>query len=120
MSAHWPKSPAELVDRFTAVVTGIDGLEQRQMFGYPAAFIGGHLTTSLHRADWAVRLGAAVAEERRAAGWAAFAPMPDRPMREYVTLPPEVAQDPDEARGWVEQAADYVRTLPPKAARQPR
>ena len=41
-------------------------------------------------------------------------------MPEYVTLPPEVAQDPDEARGWVEQAADYVRTLPPKAARQPR
>jgi hypothetical protein len=34
--------------------------------------------------------------------------------REYLALPPEVVDDPDEARAWVERAAAYVRTLPAK------
>ena len=32
-------------ERFEAAVAGIEGLEQRKMFGYPAGFIGGNLTT---------------------------------------------------------------------------
>jgi hypothetical protein len=39
-------------------------------------------------------------------------------MREYVTLPGDVVADPDAARAWVERAAAYVATLPPKAARK--
>ncbi len=117
MHDDWAKSPADLVERFGAAVAGIDGLERRQMFGYPAAFIGGNLTTSLHRDSWVVRLNEADREERFTAGWAGFSPMPGRSMREYVTLPAEIAADPDAAREWVERAAAYVRTLPPKPPR---
>ena len=39
-------------------------------------------------------------------------------MRGYVVMPAEVADDPDAARGWVERAAAYVRTLAPKAAKK--
>jgi len=49
MSTPWRKSPPELVERFETAVAGIEGLEQRQMFGYPASFIGGNLTSSLHQ-----------------------------------------------------------------------
>jgi TfoX/Sxy family transcriptional regulator of competence genes len=114
-STSWPKSPQDLQDRFAAAVAGIDGMEQRQMFGYPAAFIGGNLTTSLHRESWIVRLPDAERQECLDAGWSPFEPMPGRPMRGYVAMPDAVAADPDEARGWVERAATYVRTLPPKA-----
>ena len=114
-STSWPKSPQDLQDRFAAAVAGIDGMEQRQMFGYPAAFIGGNLTTSLHQESWIVRLPDAERQECLDAGWSAFEPMPGRPMRGYVAMPDAVAADPDEARGWVERAATYVRTLPPKA-----
>ena len=114
MHDDWPKSPAALVERFGVAVAGIEGLELRQMFGYPAAFIGGHLTTSVHRDSWVVRLDEVDREGRFAAGWSGFAPMPGRPMREYVTLPAEIAADPADAREWVERAAAYVRTLPPK------
>jgi TfoX N-terminal domain len=92
-----------------------EGLEQRQMFGYPAGFIGGNKTTGLHQESWIVRLPDAERQERLDAGWATFEPMPGRPMREYVALPDRVAADPDQARAWVERAAAYVRTLPPKA-----
>ncbi len=38
----WRKAPPELIDRFAAAVAGVEGLEQRQMFGYPAAFMRGN------------------------------------------------------------------------------
>ena len=44
--------------------------------------------------------------------------MAGRPMRGYVVLPADVAEDPDQARSWVERAATYVRTLPPKAPKK--
>ena len=111
----WRKAPTDLKERFEAAVAGIDGLEQRQMFGYPAGFIGGNMTTGLHQESWIVRLPDAERRERLDAGWSVFEPMPGRPMREYVALPEEVVADPDQARAWVERAAAYVRTLPPKA-----
>jgi TfoX/Sxy family transcriptional regulator of competence genes len=119
----WAKSSDALKARFEAGVAGIEGLEQRQMFGYPAAFIGGNLTTSLHRESWVVRLPDAERADLVSSGWSEFQPMPGRPMRGYVVMPDEVAADPDEARSWVERAAEYVRTLPPKApkaAKKPR
>lgn len=114
MNEQWRKAPPELVERFEAAVAGIDGMEVRKMFGYPAGFVGGHMATGLHQESWIVRLAEADREDRKAAGWAGFEPMPGRPMREYLSLPAEVVEDPDQARDWVERAAAYVRALPPK------
>jgi TfoX/Sxy family transcriptional regulator of competence genes len=114
MHDQWRKAPPDLVERFGAAVAGIEGLEVRKMFGYPAGFVGGHMTTGLHQDSWIVRLDEADREDRFGAGWSGFEPMPGRPMREYVALPAEVMADPDAAREWVERAAAYVRTIPPK------
>jgi hypothetical protein len=113
-TGEWPKSSAELTERFDAAIAGIEDLERRQMFGYPAAFLGGNLTTSLHQESWIVRLPPAELQGLLDAGWAIFEPMPGRPMGGYLKLPADIAGDPDQARGWVERAAAYVRTLPPK------
>ena len=119
-SGAWRKASPELVERFEAAVAGIEGLEQRQMFGYPAAFVGGNMVTGLHQESWIVRLS----QEERAAlagqGWQTFEPMPGRPMREYLALPADVASDPETARPWVERAAAYGRSLPPKPPRKSR
>jgi TfoX/Sxy family transcriptional regulator of competence genes len=119
-SGTWRKAPVELVERFEAAVAGIEGLEKRQMFGYPAAFIGGNMTAGLHQETFLVRLPDPERSERLSAGWSAFEPMPGRPMREYLALPPEVVKDPEETRRWVERAATYVRTLPPKVPKAPK
>lgn len=111
----WRKAPPELVDRFQEAVSGIDGIEARRMFGFPAAFIGGNMTAGVHQESVMVRLPDAEREERIAAGWSLFEPMPGRPMREYVALPPDVVADVDAMREWIERAAAHVRTLPPKA-----
>ena len=111
----WTKSPDDIVDRFGAAVAAIEGLERRQMFGYPAGFIGGNMVTGLHQESWIVRLPEDARAERLEAGWSTFEPMAGRPMREYVAMAPSITADPDAAREWVERAATYVRTLPPKA-----
>ena len=113
----WRKAPADQVERFHEAVAGIDGVEVRKMFGYPAAFIGGNLTAGLHQESVMVRLPDAERLERLADGWTLFEPMPGRPMREYVAPPPEVAADVVAMRHWVERAAVHVRMLPPKAAK---
>lgn len=116
----WRKAPPDLVERFEAAVAGVDGLETRKMFGYPAGFVGGNMVTGLHQESWIVRLPEEARRERVDDGWPIFEPMPGRPMREYVALPGEVVADAEAARAWVERAADYGRALPPKQPKSPK
>lgn len=116
----WRKAPPDLVQRFEAAVAGVEGLETRKMFGYPAGFVGGHMVTGLHQDSWIVRLPEESRQERLDDGWSIFEPMPGRPMREYVSLPPTVIGDPGAARSWVERAADHGRSLPQKQPKQPK
>ena len=111
----WRKPAPELVDRFGEVTAGIEGVELRKMFGFPAAFVSGNMAAGLHQDTFMLRLPPDERAERLAAGWSLFEPMAGRPMREYVALPPEVAADVDAARRWIERAVTYTRTLPPKA-----
>lgn len=116
----WRKPQAEMVDRFHEAAAGIEGLDVRKMFGFPAGFIGGNMAVGLHQDTLIVRLPEDERRERMDSGWQQFEPMPGRPMREYLALPETVAADPTEARRWMERAAAYVRTLPPKAAKAPK
>jgi TfoX/Sxy family transcriptional regulator of competence genes len=119
-SGPWRKPQPDQVERFTEAVAGIEGVELRKMFGFPAAFIAGNMTAGLHQESVMIRLSAVEREERLAAGWSLFEPMPGKPMREYVALPAQVAADVDEMRAWIERAAAYVRTMPPKAPKPPK
>ena len=111
----WRKAPPELVDAFSTLVARFPELERRKMFGYPAAFLGGHLTTALHEDRWMVRLADADRAELLARpGASTFEPMAGRPMREYVILPADVVADPEGSAAWVSRAVAHVRTLPPK------
>jgi TfoX/Sxy family transcriptional regulator of competence genes len=109
------KSPPELTARFDAVTAGLDGVERRKMFGYPALFVGGNLVTGLHQAAWMVRLPDAELSALFARpGARPFEPMPGRPMKGYGVLPPDVVADDAELERWLRRAIDYGRTLPAK------
>ena len=114
----WHKPDPELVDRFHAAATGVEGVELRKMFGFPAAFVGGNMAAGLHQETMIVRLPDTERAARLAEGWSLFEPMPGRPMREYVGLPADVTADADAARAWIERAAAYAATLPPKSAKR--
>ena len=97
------KSPPELVALFEAVVSDQPRADRRQMFGYPAAFVNGNLTTALHQDDWTLRLGEEDRAQLAAQGALPFEPMPGRPMREYVVLPKALLRDRRALAGWVRQ-----------------
>ncbi len=116
-SGGWKKSPPELVDRFLAETSELPGLEQRQMFGYPAAFANGHLVTSLHEANWIVRLPEDGIAELTRLGATPFEPMPGRPMRGYAAFPPDMVVNAEALRPWLERALAHVLQIPPKKGR---
>lgn len=114
-SPHMPASPPELKERFAVVLGRFPELEQRQMFGYPAAFVAaGHMVTGLHGSNWIVRLSEPDQEELRVAGGVDFEPMPGRPMKGFVSVPTEFIDDDDALDAWIGRAAAHAASLPPK------
>ena len=108
------KPPVELADRFASVMSDRPVASVRQMFGSPAAFVNGNMTTGLHAGNWFVRLSEADAAELTTAGGGPFEPMPGRPMRGYTVLPRAMADDPAIAGAWVDRAIGHVAGLTPK------
>ena len=113
----FPTADPMAVARFERLVPRASGVKVRPMFGHPAAFVAGRLFLGVFGDSVFVRLS----ERDRPAGLRLrgarpFEPMPGRPMREYVVLPPDVAEDRAIAAPWVDRALRYVRGLGPKAA----
>jgi TfoX/Sxy family transcriptional regulator of competence genes len=117
----WTKAPPELVARFAALIEGVRGAQTRKMFGYPAAFVSGHLFTGVFQDHTFVRLSADDhARFMKIPGATPFEPMPGRPMRGYVVVPPPVLASP-RVRDWLDKAFANAKSLPPKRrARQKR
>jgi len=112
------KPPEELVALFGRAVARMPEVEQRKMFGYPAAFVHGQMFTCLFQSRMIIRLS----EADRAAfledhGARLFEPMPGRPMREYVAVPPAVLASEEALREWLLRAHGYAASLPPKTPR---
>jgi TfoX/Sxy family transcriptional regulator of competence genes len=111
------KSPQWLVQLFLALQPEVGGV-RRLMFGYPCAFENGHMFAGLFGDGLFVRL----AEADRAAlleldGAAPFAPMKNRPMKEYAVLPPSMIEDEEAVKGWMRRGLAYAQSLPPKEKR---
>ncbi len=120
MKAKWKKSPPDLIAAFDAAIAGKLGVERRQMFGYPCAFLNGNMLSGLFQDQMMVRLSEADrAKARLDATATPFAPG-GRPMREYVVLPPQIVADRRKVSAWLKRAIAYVETLPAKKPKKPK
>ncbi len=109
------KSPPELVARFEAAAARQPLAQRRQMFGYPALFVGGNLATGLFADGWMVRLGEAdLAALLALPGSAPFTPMEGRTMRGYALLPPDIVADDAALDEWLGRAIAHAGSLPAK------
>jgi len=107
-------SPPELIARFDAAAARHPEAVRRKMFGYPALFVGGNLTTGLFADQWMIRLASAdLAELVTLPGAGPFSPMA-RTMTGYGIVPADVVADDAALDGWIARAIAHVRTLPPK------
>lgn len=110
------KSPSALVDRFGQVMDRYPEAERKQMFGYPAAFVGGHMATGLFAEHWVVRVPDDQMSDARALGASTFEPMAGRPMKAFLKIPPADVDDDDAIGRWVEQGLAAAAGLPAKAS----
>ncbi len=108
------KSPPELVERFLAVMAEYPDAQQKPMFGFPAAFVGGNLATSLFRDRWVVRLPDAEIDAAKAGGAGSFEPVTGKPMKAFVTIPAADVTDDAAIRGWVERGLALAASMPAK------
>ena len=112
----WQKSSQGLIDFFDTVMPGPPAV-QRKMFGYPAGFVNGNMFMGLFQESMILRLPEGPREEFLIVHNAKiFEPMPGRPMREYVAVPPPVLRDRKELTAWVAKAFGYGASLKPKSS----
>ena len=91
---------------------------RRSASHYPTCVLHGNLVRGLHEDSLILRL----AEPDRAEflsryGAALFEPMPGRPMKEYVVVPPAMV-DSGEVGDWVRRSLTYAGQLPPKKTKK--
>src|SRR5580704_15021190 len=112
----WHKSPDALVQAFDHCLPVVAGVERKAMFGYPCAFINGHLFCGLHQDRIIVHLPEARRDALVAEGASVFEPMPGQAMREYVLVPAEIVQDREALRALLGEALAHASSLAPKAS----
>lgn len=111
----WPKAPPELVLFFKELVSPYPQVELRMMFGYPCAFVNGHMSAGLFADRVFVKLDTAGAQKLlEFPGAQPFEPSPGRVMSGYVLGPEDLRTSPD-LEVWLKQAFTYAASLPPKA-----
>ena len=114
----WQRVPEELVRRFEEAVGGLPGIQQRKVFGYPAAFTNGQMFTGVFQDRMFLRLAPADLEKFLALdGAAPFEPVRGRAMRGYALVPRDIRSSPRALRPWLKKAIVYAGSLPLKASK---
>jgi TfoX/Sxy family transcriptional regulator of competence genes len=109
------KPSDELIKKFYAALPDDKKVERKKLFGFPCAFVNGNMAFGLHNKNIIARL-----DEEQRNDWIKnknaklFEPMPGRPMKEYITLPKNVVDDPSSLSQILQLSFKYVLTLKPK------
>ena len=115
----FPKSPPELVARFDELAPLAGDADRKLMFGYPVCVLRGNMFMGLHSDSLILRLNPADrAEFLDRYDAMLFEPMPGRPMKEYVIVPPAVVGDDDAVADWIRRSRAYAEQLPAKKAKK--
>ena len=111
---QWKKTPPELAAKLDRAAPKDPKIVRKPMFGYPALFLNGNMFAGTFQDKIVARLGEEACERALKAGAKQFAPMPGRPMKEYVVVPAADVAKPAALAKWVAQAHTFAKTLPAK------
>jgi len=111
---EWKKTPPELAAKFDRAAPTDPRIVRKPMFGYPALFLNGNMFAGTFQDKVVARLSEAERTRAQKAGAATFAPMPGRPMKEYIVVPAADIAAPAKLARWIECALAYAETLPEK------
>ena len=105
----------ELADRIRELVLVEPGLSERRMFGGIAFLVNGHLAVSASgRGGLLLRVDPSDADILLGEPGVEPFEMRGRPMRGWLRIAPEAADDEAALRRWVSVGIDFARSLPTK------
>lgn len=103
-----------LAARLRAALRGERGLTEKKMFGGLAFFVRGNLVVCAWKHALIARLGPEAADRALTLPHVGPFDVTGRAMRGWVLVEPEGLESDSQLAAWVEQALEYVRTLPSK------
>ena len=109
-----PKAGEPVRAAFLKLLPADPAVTTRPMFGNLSAFVNGNMFAGVFGDDLFVRVSDEDQAKIRKQGGKPFEVMPGRAMTGYVMVPSGWQKKPDAARGWVQQALAWSRTLPSK------
>jgi hypothetical protein len=107
--ASLKKSPPALIEAFDQAIAGEPRAERRQMFGYPCAFVNGHMAVGLHEQ----RLIARVPDEADRLPCVILG----RRMKAYAAVELDQVMKLGVMLQWVRRAVEFTATMAPKPAK---
>jgi TfoX/Sxy family transcriptional regulator of competence genes len=103
-----------LADRIRDVLTARPELTERKMFGGIAFMLAGNMAVGVIGEDLMVRLDPPDAEKALAEPHTRPMDFTGKPAKNMVYVDAQGTASDDELAAWVEAAADYATSLPPK------
>lgn len=101
---------------YEQLISCISGIELRTNFGFPYTSLNGHMFSLLSKSGYVgIRLPKAERERfLEAYNSSLYQPEPGPLLKEYVTIPNDLLERPQDLKMYLEASLDYVKTLKPK------
>ena len=103
-----------LAERVRAVLPGLDGLSEKQMFGGWCLLVDGKMSVGIVKDELMVRLAPAVAEAMLEQPHVRPMDFTGRPLKGFLYVEPAGIASESALREWVAMAVDFAASLPAK------
>jgi len=103
-----------LADRIRCRLARRKNIEEKKMFGGVGFLLNGNMLVGVWKESLIVRLGPETGEEALLEPHVKEFDITGKPMKGWVMVGPEGAEDDDQLKGWIERATKFVKTLPAK------
>lgn len=103
-----------LARRIRTVLTGRRGVSEKKMFGGVGFLLHGNLLVGVWKDSLVARLGPEQGEQALRQPHVSEFDVTGRPMKGWVLIEPEGVDEDNQLKSWIEQAEDFVNTLPRK------
>jgi len=101
-------------ERVAAIVSRWSGTERRKMFGGVCYLLSGNMVCGVYKEYMILRLGEKGAGEALRSTHVRPFDITGRPMKGWVMVQEGGFKTKDELKDWLEEARDFVKTLPEK------
>lgn len=114
----WQKPSEQTIAIYQNIVSQLDGVEKRTMFGCPCAFVNGYMFFGVYQNQLFLRMGDEQREQlNQIIPIKSFSPM-GKVMKAYIAIPVEISNDQEKLLNLVKNGLSIASELPLKKTKK--